>query len=143
MRRFSVLLAAAVAAFGLTATGTAAAKPTPLFSTAGGYTCEAGALDASGATFGAASVRVHRTGEVTTVRVRLRGATPNVTYDVSLGERLPSFCREIASHVPLDTNDRGNGSMRAEVGTDPTATGYNVLVQGLSDGYATAEITTF
>ena len=67
MTRARLLVAAVVAAFVMTGTATAVAKPTPLYSTAGGWSCTHGASDRTGSSFGTASINVDGTGGSATV----------------------------------------------------------------------------
>ena len=128
-RRSQLLVAAAVAACMLTGTATAAAKPSPLYSTTGGWSCTNGAFNTSGNPYGTIAIRVDQTGTLATVTVRLRDAAPNTRYDLFVMESVGSGCSIPLSFAPMTTNDQGAGSVRSTVTVDPNATSRNVLIE--------------
>jgi hypothetical protein len=137
--RHQLLVAAVVAAFVLTGTATAVAKPTALYSTAGGWSCTHGATDRTGSTFGSASISVDGTGSSATVTVRLRNAAPNTTYQVFATQTIGSGCFIPLPFAALTTNERGAGSARGTVTVNPEATRRQVLLEiGSQPALATA-----
>jgi hypothetical protein len=139
LTRYQLLVAAVVAAFVLTGTATAVAKPTPLYSTAGGWSCTHGASDRTGSSFGSASINVDGAGSSATVAVRLRDAAPNTTYQLFVTQTIGSGCYIPLPFAALTTNDRGAGSARGTVTVDPGATRRQVLVEmGSQPAFATA-----
>ena len=139
LARYQLLVAAVVAAFVLTGTATAVAKPAPLYSTAGGWSCTHGASDRTGSSFGSAGIKVDGTGSSATVTVRLRNAAPNTTYSLFTTQTIGSGCVIPSPFAVLTTNERGAGSARATVTVDPAATRRQVLVENSGQpAFATA-----
>jgi hypothetical protein len=137
--RYHLLVAAAVAAFALTGTATAVAKPAPLYSTAGGWSCTHGASDRTGGSFGSASTNIDGTGSSAAVAVCLRNAAPNTAYELFVMQTISSGCFIPLPFAHLTTNDRGAGSARGMVTIDPAATRRQVLVEdGSRPAFATA-----
>ena len=128
-RRSQLLVAAAVAAFSLTGTATAAARPSPLYSTAGGWSCVNGAFNTSGDSWGTVAIRVDETETSATVTVRLRDAAPNTTYALFVMESVGTGCSIPRSFAALTTNDQGAGAVRMTVTVEPNATSRNLLVE--------------
>jgi hypothetical protein len=138
-RRYQLLVAALAAAFVLTGVATAAAKPTPLYSTAGGWSCTHGASDRTGTSFGSASINADASGSSGTVTVRLRNAAPNTTYELFVTQTIGSGCFIPLPFAALTTNDRGAGSARGTVTLNPDATRRQVLLEiGSQPALATA-----
>ena len=139
LARYQLLVAVVVAAFVLTGTATAVAKPAPLYSTAGGWSCTHGASDQTGSDFGSAGIKVDGAGSSATVTVRLRNAAPNTTYALFTTQTIGSGCAIPSPFAALTTNDRGAGSARDTVTVDPAATRRQVLVEnGGQRAFATA-----
>lgn len=139
LARYQLLVAAVVAAFVLTGTATAVAKPAPLYSTAGGWSCTHGASDTTGSSFGSAAINLDGTGSSATVTVRLRNAAPNTTYELFTMQTIGSGCFIPLPFAFLTTNDRGAGSARDTVAVDPAAARRQVLVEnGSRPAFATA-----
>jgi hypothetical protein len=137
--RRQLLVAAVVAAFVLTGTATAAAKPAPLYSTSGGWSCTHGASDLTGTSFGSVSINVDAAGSSATVTVRLRNAAPSTTYQLFVTQTIGSGCYIPLPFAALTTNDPGAGSARGTVTVDPAATRRQVLIEtGSQPTFATA-----
>jgi len=143
-KQLARVMAIAVAVFMLTA-ATAVAKPGPLYSTAGGWTCANGVSDTSGSTFGSASIRVSSQNSAT-YNIRLRGATPNTTYNLYLSQTTSSSC-DTFLQTTMTTDARGNASLRLGGQlVSGAATGFNFKLTSQSsatDEYGTPEITSF
>ena len=139
LSRCQLLVAAVVVAFVLTGTATAAAKPSPLYSTTGGWSCTHGATNTSGATFGSASIRAQQSGTDAMISMRLRNAAPNTTYSLVLMQTVGSTCFIPLPFATLTTNDGGAGSVRTTATLNPNATSRNILVRLVSQpAFATA-----
>lgn len=137
--RHRLLVAAVVAAFALTGTANAVAKPAPLYSSSSGWSCTHGASDSTGASFGAAGINVDGTGSSAAVTVRLRNAAPNTTYQLFVSQTIGSGCFIPLPFSLLTTNERGAGSARDTVTVDPAATRRQVLIEtGGRPSFATA-----
>jgi hypothetical protein len=104
----------------VTGTAAAAAKPSPLYSTTGGWSCANGAFNTSGNSYGTVAIRVDQTETLATVTLRLRDAAPNTTYDLVVMESVGSGCSIPLSFAPLTTNDLDWSSSPA-YDRDPTS----------------------
>jgi len=95
-------------------------------------TCEGGASDVSGETFGFVVMNINGKGDLIIV-VSLKGATPNETYDIWVNQN-PGACPLGSPTVPagLTTNGKGNGN--AKVKLDAVDGARNFWVSAVGGG---------
>jgi len=94
------------------------------------YTCDGGAGDLSGETYGFVVMNINGKGDLI-VEVSLKGATPNETYDIWVNQNLGA-CPLSSPTAPdaLTTNKKGNGNVKVKLPAVDGATNFWVSAVG-------------
>lgn len=93
-------------------------------------TCEGGAVDTSGPTFGSVVLSTNASGDLS-IEVKLKGATSQATYDIWVNQ-YPGACPLSSPTAPgvLTTNVKGDGKAHVEVARVAGATNFWVSAVG-------------
>lgn len=108
--------------------GSGAGK-SPLYDSIG-YTCDGGALDTTGTTYGFVILNTNSSDDLI-VQVALKGATPDAMYDIWVNQH-PGACPLPEPTAPgaLTTNGQGNGNAHVKVARVDGATHFWVSATG-------------